>query len=150
MGYTPKFLIDNVSVKLPYRAFAILKKSWEMIVTPDNDCIMLQPAVPKLFRAWLKSESMNILQPKSQTACVNMKKMLIVWMIFGSTFRTVARKSSIGGFYVRAGGGLTFNFDKNPLICSVSYFNLGRLSPPNHPVATGLSRLLSLFSVSAV
>jgi len=23
MGYTPKFLIDNVSFKLPYRAFAI-------------------------------------------------------------------------------------------------------------------------------
>jgi len=22
MGYTPKFLIDNVSAKLPYRAFA--------------------------------------------------------------------------------------------------------------------------------
>ena len=35
MGYTPKFLIDNVSVKLPYGAFAILRKSWEMIVNPD-------------------------------------------------------------------------------------------------------------------
>jgi len=43
-------LIDNVSVKLPYRAFAILTKSLEMIVnpdvdgyqtTPDNDCILL-------------------------------------------------------------------------------------------------------------
>jgi len=27
--------------------------------------------------------------------------------------RTVARKSSIGGLYVHAGGGLTFKFDKN-------------------------------------
>jgi len=50
MGYTPKLLIDNVSVKLPYRAFAILRKSKEMIenpdvasyqTTPDNDCILL-------------------------------------------------------------------------------------------------------------
>ena len=50
MGYTPKFLIDNVSVKLSYRVLAILIKSWEMIVnpdvdgyqtTPDNDCILL-------------------------------------------------------------------------------------------------------------
>jgi len=49
MGYTPKFLTDSVSVKLPYRAFAILRKSGEMIVnphvdgyqmTPDNDCIL--------------------------------------------------------------------------------------------------------------
>ena len=37
MGFTPKFLIDNVSVKMPYRAFAILRKSWEMIVNPDVD-----------------------------------------------------------------------------------------------------------------
>jgi len=30
MGYTPKFLIDIVSVKLPCRTFAVLRKSWEM------------------------------------------------------------------------------------------------------------------------
>jgi len=50
MGYTPQFFIDNVSVKSPYRVFATLRKSWEMIVnqvvdgyqtTPDNDCILL-------------------------------------------------------------------------------------------------------------
>jgi len=50
MGYTPKFLIDNVSAKVPCGAFAILRKSWEMIVnpdvdvyqtTPDNNCILL-------------------------------------------------------------------------------------------------------------
>jgi len=43
-------LIDNVSVKLPYRALAILRKSREMIMnpdvdvyqtTPDNGCILL-------------------------------------------------------------------------------------------------------------
>jgi len=44
--------------------------------------------------------------------------------------RTVARKSSIGGFaFVRGDftfeqGGLTLKFDKIPLICSVSNFNL--------------------------
>jgi len=37
MRYTTKFLIDNVSAKLPCRAFAILRKSWEMIVNPDVD-----------------------------------------------------------------------------------------------------------------
>jgi len=30
-----------------------------------------------------------------------------------------------GGLYVRAGGGLTFKFDKISLTSSVSYFNLG-------------------------
>jgi len=30
MGYTPEFLIDNVRAKLPCRAFAILRNSWEM------------------------------------------------------------------------------------------------------------------------
>jgi len=30
MGYTPKFFIDNVSAKLPCRAFARLRNSWEM------------------------------------------------------------------------------------------------------------------------
>jgi len=42
--------------------------------TPDNDCILLQPAVPKLFRTWLKSELVNILRPKSQTAYVKYDK----------------------------------------------------------------------------
>jgi len=50
VGDTPKFLIDNVSAKLPCRAFAILRKSSEMIMnpdvgvyqtTPDNNCILL-------------------------------------------------------------------------------------------------------------
>jgi len=41
--------------------------------------------------------------------------------------RTVAKKSSIGGFYVCA-GGLTCENDKTPLIYSVSYFNLGSKS----------------------
>ena len=49
MGYKPIFLTNNDSVKLPYRAFAILGKSWEMMVNPDvdgyqtipdNDCIL--------------------------------------------------------------------------------------------------------------
>ena len=35
MGYTPNFFIENVSVKLPCKAFAILRKSWEMIMNPD-------------------------------------------------------------------------------------------------------------------
>jgi len=38
--------------------------------------------------------------------------------------RNVARKSSIGGFYVRAGGVWHSNLTKNPVIYSVSYFNL--------------------------
>jgi len=50
MGYTPKFLIDSVSAKLPCRAFAILRKSLKMIMNPDagvyqtapeNYCILL-------------------------------------------------------------------------------------------------------------
>jgi len=50
MGYTPKFLIDNISAKLPCGEFAILRKTGEMIInpvvdvyqtTPDNDCILL-------------------------------------------------------------------------------------------------------------
>ena len=50
MGYTLTFLSDNVSVRLPRKAFAILRKSWKMIAnpgvdgyqtTPDNDCILL-------------------------------------------------------------------------------------------------------------
>jgi len=40
MGYTPKILIDNVSAKLSWRVLAILRKSWEMIIT-DNICILL-------------------------------------------------------------------------------------------------------------
>jgi len=49
MGYTPKFLIDNVSANMPCGAFAILRKSVEMIInpdvdvyqtTPDNNCIL--------------------------------------------------------------------------------------------------------------
>jgi len=61
----------------------------------------------------------------------------------GST-RTVARKSSIGGLYVRA-GGLTFKCDKTSTNLCVSYFNLGVLgalfggiSPPKPLVTTGL------------
>jgi len=62
------------------------------------------------------------------------------------TSRTVARESSIGGLYVCAGGGfgsytgvLTFKFDKNLLIYSISYFNLGELGPPKLPRGDGLS-----------
>jgi len=33
--YTPKFFIDNVSAKLPCRAFAVLRKSWEIIMNPE-------------------------------------------------------------------------------------------------------------------
>jgi len=61
MGYTPKFLIDNVSPKLPCRAFSILRKSSEMIMNPDvdvyqtapdnNRILLNEPVVPKLFRA---------------------------------------------------------------------------------------------------
>jgi len=39
--------------------------------------------------------------------------------------RTVARKLSIGGLYVRAGGAWHSNLTKIPLIYSVPYFNLG-------------------------
>ena len=65
--------------------------------------------------------------------------------------RTVARKSTIEGFYVRAGGTRLCmgtwhsNLTKIPLIYSVSCFDLGRLgalfgglSPPKLLVATGL------------
>jgi len=69
-----------------------------------------------------------------------------------SCTRTVARKSSIGGFtfarglYICVGGAWYSNLTKIPLIYIVSYFNLGGLgalfgglSPPEPPVATGLS-----------
>jgi len=66
--------------------------------------------------------------------------------------RTVARKSSIGGLYVCAGGlyvhvwgGLTFKFDKNSTNLQCFIFQFGRawsfvwgLSPPKPPLATGL------------
>jgi len=39
--------------------------------------------------------------------------------------RTVARKSSIEGIYVWAGGLDILKIDKNSLIYGVSYFNLG-------------------------
>ena len=39
MGYTSKFFINNVSAKLPCRAFAILRESWEMIMNPDVGCL---------------------------------------------------------------------------------------------------------------
>jgi len=42
--------------------------------------------------------------------------------------RTVARKSSIGGLYVRAGEGWHSNLTEIPLTYSVSYFNLGAWS----------------------
>ena len=65
------------------------------------------------------------------------------------------------GLYVCAGGftfvhgGLTFNFDKIPLIYAVSYFNLrglelslgGKISPPNPPGATGMASLLDCFDI---
>ena len=44
--------------------------------------------------------------------------------------RTVARKSSIEGLYVRTRGASHSNLTKIPLTCSVSYFNLGGISPP--------------------
>jgi len=53
--------------------------------------------------------------------------------------RTVARKSSIEGLYVCAGGLTLKKLTKTPLIYSVSYFNLGGLgafggaSPPQPP-----------------
>jgi len=34
-GLHTKILIDNVSGKFPCIAFAILRKSWEMIMNPD-------------------------------------------------------------------------------------------------------------------
>ena len=60
--------------------------------------------------------------------------------------RTVTKKSSIEGFYVRsAGEAWHSNLTKIPLIYSGSYFNLtglelclGKISPPKPPVATGL------------
>jgi len=54
--------------------------------TPDNNWILLNPAVPKLFRGWLKSEFGEHLatHASNSVAYVNMTKMLIVWMIFGS------------------------------------------------------------------
>ena len=62
-----------------------------------------------------------------------LKRVSSVWKDYQLTFgrgRTVARKSSIGGFtfvlerlpFVQ--GGLTLKFNKNPLIYNVSYFNL--------------------------
>jgi len=108
MGYTPKVLIDNVSVKLPYRAFAILGKGWEMMIvnpdvasyhtTPDNDSILLEPAVQKVFRTWLKSELVNVLRPKPQIAYVNMSKMLIVWMILCSRLLSLFSVSAVCSF----------------------------------------------------
>jgi len=43
------------------------------------------------------------------------------------TSRTVARKSSIGGFYICASELDIVKIDKMSLIYSVSYFNLGGL-----------------------
>jgi len=60
--------------------------------------------------------------------------------------RTVARKYSVGGLYVCAGGLDILIFDKTSLIYSVSYFNLGGLelcleglSSTKSPVAMGLN-----------
>ena len=39
--------------------------------------------------------------------------------------RTVARKSSLGGLYVRVGGFDIENLIKSPMIYSTSYFDLG-------------------------
>jgi len=49
---------------------------------------------------------------------------------------------------VRGGGLHIKNLTKIPLIYSVSYFNLGGLSPPNPPVATGLDTPVQVISVS--
>ena len=94
MGYTPKFLIDNVSAKLPSRAFAILRKSWEMIMnpdvgvyptTPDSNCIcLIKQRFHNFFERDWNLSLVNILRPKPQTAYVNITKILIVWMIFGN------------------------------------------------------------------
>jgi len=60
--------------------------------------------------------------------------------------RTVARKSSIGGFTFVQGCLAFEKLTKTPLIYSISYFNSGvlevcfaGLSPPKPPVATGLN-----------
>jgi len=70
-----------------------------------------------------------------------------------TSFRTVVRKSSKGGFtFVQ--GGLTFRYDKNStyLKCFIFQFGgfgayLGGLSPPKFPVATGLTSLLDCFDI---
>ena len=78
-----------------------------MIVNPDVDGYQTTPEmiaycfnqrVPKFFRAWLKSELVNILRPKSQTAYVDMTKMLIVWMIFGSRLLNLFSVSAVYSF----------------------------------------------------
>jgi len=63
--------------------------------------------------------------------------------------RTVARKFSIGGLCVCAGGIEIIKLTKTPLIYSVSRFNLGALgalfgglSPPKTPGATVLRKTL--------
>jgi len=47
---------------------------------------------------WLKSELVNILRPKSQRVYVNMTKMLIVWMIFGSRLLSLFLVSAVYSF----------------------------------------------------
>ena len=78
-----------------------------------------------------------------------------------TSFRTIARKSSIGGFtFVRGAlrscmGAWHSTLTKIPLIYAVSYFNLrglelslgGRISPPNPPGATGMASLLDCFDI---
>ena len=50
------------------------------------------------FPAWLKSELVNILRAKSQTAYLNMTKMLIIWMIFGSRSLSLFSVSAVYSF----------------------------------------------------
>ena len=84
----------NYQCKLQCGGFATLRKSWEIIVNPDavgyqtTAVIIAYWLINQRFQNFFNRDRnlslVNILRPKSQTAYVNMTKMLIVWTSFGS------------------------------------------------------------------
>ena len=100
MGYTSKFCIVNVSAKLPCRAFAILRESWDMIMCPDVVCLsddswQISHRFQNCFERDWNLSLVNISRPKPQTEYVNMTKMLIVLMIFGSRLLSSFQMSAL-------------------------------------------------------
>ena len=84
----------NYQCKLQCGGFATLRKSWEILVNPDavgyqtTAVIIAYWLINQRFQNFFNRDRnlslVNILRPKSQTAYVNMTKMLIVWTSFGS------------------------------------------------------------------